>query len=104
MRHCFVQIGIVIDDDGVFPAHFGYHPFDAVAPFRHPRCRLDDSQPHVPAPGEGNDRHIGVGHKLPADSAPGARQEVEDPLGKPGRFKKGSSSMEPVTTLLEDGL
>ncbi len=76
--HRFVEVGVVIDDDRVLPAHLADHPLDHGLPRDDFRCLLQDGKTDFPTTGEDNLHYIGMPHEGCSHDLAAAGQKGED--------------------------
>src|SRR4029077_268854 len=80
----FVQVGIGIDNDGVFAAHFGDHALDPDLAGLMLRSQLVDAQSYVARTGEGDEAGLGMLDQEVADGGAAAGKEAERSLRESG--------------------
>src|SRR6185369_14530075 len=77
MRHRLVQVGIVVDDDGILSPHLGDDLLDVRLAGIHPGGAVDDAQSGFDRAGEGDQRDVRVINDVVADNGPFAGDVVE---------------------------
>ena len=68
MRYRFIQIGIVINDDGIFPTHLGDDLLDVGLTGVNLGGTIDDAQTCFNRTGEGDERYVGMINHAVADN------------------------------------
>ena len=87
--HGLVEVGVVVDDDGVFAAHFGHHPLAVDLAGLDGGRLVEDAQPHFHGAGKGDGGDFGMGDQVVAHDRAPARAVVEHAVGQAGFLEDG---------------